>query len=237
MDILILGHKGMLGHMLVKYLTDQRHHIHIINHRYPGDEFIQAVSNFNGDYIINCIGAIPQKTKQFNINYELPVWLEKNCKCKVIHPGTDCEMDSDDYGLSKRAASNFIKRVGLHTKILKTSIIGPELNSKDSLLEWFLNSENYVYGYTNAFWNGCTTLEWSKQCERLMLNWNDYNIETILQGERISKFDLLNKFNLIFNKEINILPIEKGIDKCLIGNIITSNIETQLNELKEYYYG
>lgn len=236
MDILILGHKGMLGHMLMLYLTDQKHSVHIINHRYPSEEFKQEILNFTGDYIINCIGAIPQKTSDFNINFELPIWLDSIAKCKIIHPGTDCEMDNDMYGISKRKASDYIKSYGTRTKIIKTSIIGPELNSKDSLFEWFINSSKEVHGHTNAMWNGNTTYEWSKFCNRLILNWDNYDIETILYGECISKYNLLVKIGLVFNKKIIILPIEKGINKCLKGHIHTPNMDIQLMELKKYYY-
>jgi dTDP-4-dehydrorhamnose reductase len=237
MNILILGHKGMLGHMLVKYLTYKHYSIYTINDKYPTDEFKQYVLNFNGDYIINCIGAIPQKTNQFNINYELPIWLDINSKCKIIHPGTDCEIDNDDYGTSKRDASNYIKLKGLQTKILQTSIIGPELTSNYSLLEWFLNNENDVKGYTGAMWSGITTLEWAKQCFNLINNWDEYKVENIIESTCLSKYDLLNLIKEIFNKNINIIPDNKiNINKCLKGNIPSPNIKIQLQELKKYYY-
>ena len=54
---------------------------------------------------------------------------DENTNCKIIHPGTDCEMDDDDYGNSKRIASEWIKSSGQNTKIIKTSILGPELNT------------------------------------------------------------------------------------------------------------
>jgi dTDP-4-dehydrorhamnose reductase len=237
MDILILGHKGMLGHMLVKYLTDMQCSIYTTNDRYSTDEFKQYVSNFNGDYIINCIGAIPQKTNQFNINYELPIWLDKNSKCKIIHPGTDCEIDNDDYGISKYNASDYIKLKGLQTKILQTSIIGPELNSNYSLFEWFLSSKNDVKGYTKVMWNGITTLEWAKQCYNLINNWNKYENKNIIESTCLSKYDLLFLIKEIFNKNINIIPEGKiNINKCLKGNIKSSDIKIQLQELKNYYY-
>ena len=173
MNILILGHKGMLGHMLVKYLTDQNYAIHTINHRFPSEEFKDKVLKFNGDYIINAIGAIPQKTNLFDINYELPIWLDKYANNKIIHAGTDCEIDNDEYGTSKRTASDYIKKFSTNTKIIKTSIIGPELESKSSLLEWFLNNDNIsCNGFTKAMWNGITTYEWVIQCEQLMDNWD-----------------------------------------------------------------
>jgi dTDP-4-dehydrorhamnose reductase len=168
MDVMILGHNGMLGHMVMKYLSDNEYNITICDNKFPTIEFKDFVSKYKGDYIINCIGAIPQKTKNFSVNQELPIWLDSNVSCKVIHPGTDCEIDLDEYGISKKIARDYIVNSGLRTKILKTSIIGPELNSNASLLEWFLSQNNETLGYTNAMWNGNTTLEWAEQCVTLM---------------------------------------------------------------------
>ncbi len=235
--VLVLGHSGMLGHMIAKYLSDNNCDIVTCEYRYPSTQFKEFIKQFNGDFIINCIGAIPQRTKDFSINYELPIWLDANANCKIIHPGTDCEMDSDDYGISKKRARDYIVEHSNQTKILKSSIIGPELNSNASLLEWFLSQTDLVYGYTNAMWNGNTTLEWAEQCYALINSWDSYKIETILQGECVSKFELLNKFKLVFEKEIIILEKETDlIDKCLVGDIKTNNINDQLNKLRKYYY-
>lgn len=232
---MILGHNGMLGHMVKKYLLDQKCNI-TINCRYPSLEFESNIVNYKGDFIINCIGSIPQRTTNFKVNTDLPIWLSNNAPCKVIHPGTDCEMDSDSYGISKRLASEYIQLYSSNTKILKTSIIGPELNSNSSLMEWFLSQEIEVNGYTEAIWNGNTTLEWAKQCFELMNHWDDYQIENTIQGHPISKYFLLNAIKEIFNKNITIKPIQLGKDKCLNGNIKTAPIKDQLKQLKDYYY-
>jgi dTDP-4-dehydrorhamnose reductase len=237
MNILILGHKGMLGHMVVKYLSDRGCAITTCNYKFPTHTFKEVVSQYKGDYIVNCIGAIPQRTKDFSINFELPIWLDINATCNVIHPGTDCEMDSDEYGISKKIARDYIVNTGIRTKILKTSIIGPEINSSASLLEWFLSQTGEVYGYTKAMWNGNTTLEWAQQCHELLKKWDSYKTETILQGECVSKFELLKMMNLVFQKELLIL--ENAVEmqnKCLIGDIQTSPILNQLYTLKSYYY-
>jgi dTDP-4-dehydrorhamnose reductase len=237
MNILILGHKGMLGHMLVKYLTDQNYTIHTINYRFPSKEFKDEILKFNGDYIINAIGAIPQKTNLFDINHELPIWLDKYSNHKIIHAGTDCEMDNDDYGISKRIASDYIKKFSTNTKIIKSSIIGPELDSKSSLLEWFLNSTGEVKGFKNAMWNGITTFQWAITCDKIMNDWDSYLIENIIYSDCVSKFDLLNQIKLVFQKNITILEDKTyGINKCLEGNIRVENIKTQLVNLKKYYY-
>lgn len=237
MNILILGHKGMLGHMIKFFLEKKKEIITTTDFKFSSEEFKDFVSSYKGDYIINCIGAIPQKTKTFDINYELPIWLDNNSPCNVIHPGTDCEMDEDDYGLSKKRASNFLKSKGQKTKILKSSIIGPELNSKYSLMDWFLNSTGIVFGYSEAMWNGNTTLEWANNCYDLMMNWKNYEKETVLEGECLSKYDLLKKIKSVFSKEISILAKDEvKCDKCLKGKIKTKNILHQLEELKLEYY-
>jgi dTDP-4-dehydrorhamnose reductase len=231
MRVFVLGHRGMLGHMVVKYLKSKGVDIAITNKRFPGWNprmFARA------DYIINCIGAIPQRTNDFKINYELPEWL---CTIdrKVIHPGTNCEANNE-YSLSKVRAENYIIENGNKTKILKTSIIGPELNTKNSLLEWFLSQGGEVFGHTKAMWNGNTTLEWAKQCLHLIENWESYKILTILEGECISKYDMLNMIKEVFGKTIEILPKEFGKNELLNGDIITSSFRQQLKELKEFYY-
>ena len=234
MKILVLGHKGMLGHMVVKYLQDNKVDVVTVKTRWPVSQI--EINNFEGDYVINCIGAIPQRTKDFNINWQLPIWLDLHAPCKVIHPGTDCEMDDDDYGISKRVAANYINSDGKQTRIIKTSIIGPEIDNNASLLEWFLSEQGDVVGYSNAIWNGNTTLEWSKQCLSLMKNWDSYKTETIIYSDNVSKYELLLIMKSVFNKEISIISQPLGKDKSLKGSLYTKNILEQLKELKEYYY-
>lgn len=236
MDILILGHNGMLGHMVTKYLSNYANII-TINHRWPSKEFKTAILDSNADVLINCIGAIPQRTKNFEINWKLPIWLDQNFKGRVIHPGTDCEMDNDDYGVSKATAADWIINYGERTKIIKTSIIGPELKGNASLMDWFLSQKGEVFGYTKAKWNGNTTLEWAKQCYKLIHNWANYPTENILVTPCISKYELLNVIKKVFDKDINIIPQDKGKNKCLVGEPLRCpDIEEQLNELKNYYY-
>jgi len=235
MRVLVLGHNGMLGHMVVKYLQSQEMDIVKFIGRFPEDQ--KTLLEFKGDYIINCIGAIPQRTDNFDINWYLPIWLDTHAPCRVIHPGTDCEMDEDDYGISKRIAADYIRNHGRQTKSIKTSIIGPEPVENKSLLDWLLSQEGEVFGYTNAMWNGNTTLEWAKYCEHVMQSWNMIDQELTISSNCISKYELLCTIKKVFDKDIKINKKELGKDKCLIGTITTDPIVEQLEELKEYYYG
>ena len=238
MKILILGHKGMLGHMVYKYFNEKTNYeILTINSRWSDENFFRDVISFNGDYVVNCIGAIPQKTDDFVINYDLPIWLDKNINSKVIHPGTDCEMDNDYYGISKVNASDYIKNDGKRTKIIKTSIIGHELKSNSSLLDWFLTTEGVVSGYTNAMWNGNTTLEWAKTCVDMINNWDSHETENVIQSDCISKYDLLLKIKDVYGG--NVIRVDKDdrfmSNKCLVGGIQKNPIGIQLKELRKFY--
>ena len=117
--------------------------------------------------------------------------------------------------------------------MIQTSIVGPELNSKASLLEWFLSQEGEVFGYTGALWNGNTTLEWSKWCIEIINNWDNYNTLTTLYSNVVSKFELLNIFKDLYSKDnIIIKPKNLGKDKTLKGDIKTKDIQEQIWELK-----
>ena len=82
-NILVLGHKGMLGHMVCKIISnDSNYRLITINERFPNWD--KSVFN-NIDFVINCIGAIPQKTKNFDVNWEIPIWLDEMTNCKIIN--------------------------------------------------------------------------------------------------------------------------------------------------------
>jgi len=241
MKVLVLGHNGMLGHMVHKYLSTKDCKLITTDLRWPSDEFRDFVVEFDGDFVVNCIGAIHQRTSEFGVNTDLPIWLDMLKKdFKIIHPGTDCEIDDDDYGNSKREAAEFLLKEGKDTTIIKTSIIGPELNTKASLLEWFLDTEEKeVGGYNKYFWNGNTTLQWSKICYKIMCDFYRYDTLNIPTSECISKSDLLKFMKEVFGKDIKINdnPII-DVNKCLVNTYDMPNvdIETQLKELKEFYY-
>ena len=234
MKILVLGHKGMLGHMVHKVFSNN-YEVVTIDNRFPD----WSKDMFDGvDFIINCIGAIPQKTDEFDINWQIPLWLDKNTNCNIIHPATDCENDNSNYGVSKKQASNYIKDHCKTTKIIQTSIIGPELNSNVSLLEWFLSQKGEVYGYTEAIWNGITTLEWSKQCKIIIDNWSITPLLTILYSNKVSKFKLLYTLQECYGKrDVIIMPKKLGKDKSLNGDIKTKDIDKQIIELIKFKDG
>lgn len=237
MKILVLGSNGMLGNMVKKYL-EQFFEIETIIYRWPSNYFRTAIINSNSNFLINCVGAIPQRTKNFDINWELPIWLDANFKGNIVHPGTDCEMDDDEYGLSKRKAANWIIKNSTKTKIIKASIIGPEINGSVSMLNWFLSNEDYseVNGYSNHKWNGVTTFHWAKFCKKMIESWSEYAKRTVLGSDCLSKYEMCKIFNKVYGRNIivNSFETEQATNKCLEYDIKLEHIETQLTEMLDF---
>lgn len=239
MKILILGHNGLLGNMVYKYYKSKEYNIITTDLRWPEEDFKSFVLNQNVDFIINCIGLIPQRKPTDNylynvINTQLPIWLD-NLNVKVIHPDTD-EDDKTPYGLAKSLAREGISK---NTKIIKTSILGLEKdNNNFSFLECFLHSKGKVNGYINQYWNGNTTYEWSKWSEKIMLNWDRYKIVTVLANpDCLSKYEILIHIKNLFQKDNEIIPVECDNPKnnCLEGDYITKDIILQIIEMKYFY--
>jgi dTDP-4-dehydrorhamnose reductase len=146
-------------------------------------------------------------------------------------------MDMDEYGVSKKKSRDYIIDNSENTKIIKTSIIGPELNTHFSLMDWFLSNKDNdeVNGFVNHKWNGNTTLTWAKFCLELINNWDKYQKETILYSDCVSKYEILNHINDTFGRKIKILKKETdNVDKCLLGEIKMPSIKDQIKELKYF---
>lgn len=258
--LMILGHKGMLGSEVFRYFSQyyQKYTLYILNERWGDIEFNKKLLSTDADFIINCIGATPQKysnqpEKYKELNIDLPIFLETLGK-KVVHPSTDCEFSGnlgiskkysknskrdavDPYGKSKAYISEQIEKKFKNTKIIRTSIIGHELSeNKVSLLDWALSAQGTIRGYTDHYWNGITTTQWCKICEKIIIDWN--NTPVLNQygtNEIINKYNLINTIFKIYTKNVNIEPYATGqaINKCLESDIQLPPIETQISELKE----
>jgi dTDP-4-dehydrorhamnose reductase len=239
MRILVLGHNGMLGNAVHRYLQ-QFYQIDTIEYRCNDPQFESYIRNYDGEYIINCIGAIPQKFKDFKINTILPIFLELNSRCRIIHPATDCENTRNllSYAFSKKVATDWLHAYSEKTFIIQSSIIGIELNSSCGLLSWVLNSKGEINGYVDAKWNGITSLEFAKQCKEIIEFSNNYPFprHNTFSTECISKYELLTIIKEVFNlKYIEIIPIDGiGENRCMQGEML-SPIRSQLIELKEFY--
>ena len=236
MKVLILGHKGMLGFVVHQYFKDQNIECITTDYRWPSKEFKNVVENFKGDVIINCIAiTVPDKDK-ININFELPIYLDTNTSCKIVHPGTDNENEMGLYAASKSKASLWILNEGKNTKIIRSSIIGPELTPKPYLFEYINNSEEINLS-NKAKWNGSTTLYWAQFSLLLLYSWDTYEVDTIIGSECNSKFELAKIIKDVFELKVDVSSIDKVIiNRCLKKLKHKIPIKEQLIDLKHFMH-
>ncbi len=167
MKLAIIGSKGMLGSVVLKYLKRCTNNYELIIAKKfefnKNEEFLESLQN--AEYVINCSGAIPQRApnfkthkelkKYYSINYLIPELLIEN-NFKVINPCTDCvykgdielapysvesKYDSDDfYGQSKAQLyfGDSYKNNRHLIKVIRASIVGPDKFNK-SIYSWALS--------------------------------------------------------------------------------------------------
>ena len=246
MRILVLGDSGMLGSAVKKYYAFAS--IETVEDRWPSEEFKRKVSEFDGDLVINCLGAIPQRTNDFSVNCDVPEFLCNHClsTVKIINPSSDCVFEgtsdkpyekyhpcdaSSEYGKSKSfippsKCKNF--------KSIRTSVVGYDLENKE-LLSWFLSQDSAVKGYTNHWWNGITTYEWAKLSHRVYTDWDSFDSLIQVGTTPITKYDLLNIIKDIYSCDTEILPFspEKKVNRSLVSDIILPSLAEQLKEFRD----
>ena len=218
-----------------------------INYKKKRD-IIKVFNQIKPDLIVNCIGVIKQLVQKkkvseiLRVNSVLPhyfaqiVNLQK--KIRLIHFSTDCvfsgtkgkyrETDLPDaqdiYGRSKLLGELSYP----NTLTLRTSVIGHELQTKYSLLNWFLDQKKSVKGYKNAIFSGLTSLEIAKVLDKFIIP--NKNLEGLyhLSGKKISKYDLLNLIKKVYKKDIKI-NINKNVK---INRSLNSNSLQQITGYK-----
>jgi dTDP-4-dehydrorhamnose reductase len=263
MKIIILGSNGMLGNYVKKILEKDyeileitRDKFDIINEWNKNKNYklykikLEEILKLNKeDYIINCIGKIPQKSfdigRDINeyilINTLFPIILNeismKN-ENKMIHITTDCVFsgekglyDEDDnsdttklYGITKSISDN------INCCIIRTSIIGEELHYKKSLLEWIKKNKNgEINGYTNHLWNGITCLTLAKII-KIMIDKNIYwNGIRHIYSNIVSKYEICNYINEIYKLNIKIKEKEDIEKKDMT---LKSKYKNEIMEIK-----
>jgi dTDP-4-dehydrorhamnose reductase len=164
--------------------------------------------------------------------HRLAKWTDR--RSRVIQIATDCvysgskgsyaETDVHDaldvYGKSKSIGEVY----AAHVHHLRCSIIGPEMKSPKSLLEWFLGqpANASVNGFINHRWNGITTLHFAKLCGGIIEH--DLalpHLQHVIPGGDLSKCEMLEQFSDGFGrKDVAIAPVAAAtvIDRTLTTN-------------------
>lgn len=178
--------------------------------------------------VLNCIGIIKQLKEakdpriSIYINSLLPHLLADACDemdSKLIHISTDCVFsgrkgdykeedisDAEDlYGRTKYLGE--VKEGNSLT--LRTSIIGHELFSAHSLVDWFLSQEGgKVNGYVNAIFTGFPTIVLCNEISRIIKDHAELKGLNNISSDKINKFDLLKIIKKVYGANIEIEPYE-----------------------------
>jgi dTDP-4-dehydrorhamnose reductase len=195
-----------------------------------------VVKKIKPQVIINAVGIIKQLpssknvVKTLSINSIFPhklVEVADRYSAKLIQISTDCVFDgekgnyteedvsnaTDVYGKSK----NLGEIVGANCLTLRTSIIGRELQTSHSLVEWFLSSRGKkIKGFSNAIYSGFPTIVLADIIADLIHNHKDLAGLYHVSGEPINKLELLKLLNKEYRAEVEIEPFDDfRIDRSL----------------------
>ena len=203
----------------------------------------RAIETARPDVVINAIGIIKQLPDSKNVITTLTInaifphrlaQLSAEFGFRLITISTDCvfagnrgnysEKDNADatdlYGKSKNlgevSSDNCIT--------LRTSIIGHELGSAHSLVDWFLsNSGGKVKGYANAIYSGFPTVVFASIIDNLIHAHPALSGLYHVSSDAISKYDLLSLINDAYNAGITIerdddFRIDRSLDSTLFKN-------------------
>jgi dTDP-4-dehydrorhamnose reductase len=259
MRVFVVGHRGMLGHVVVRYLTEQGIEVLTCESRYTGsgdDPLLQAIGESKADWIVNAAvktaSNAANRRELFVVNAQLPVHLKSilGTAQKLVHASSDGVFSGkrgnysiedspdaeDDYGLSKSLGE--IIAEPRKAFVIRCSIVGPDPNNGRGLLAWLLKQTTEVHGFTNHFWNGITTLEWAKLCVDL-INGNFVKSPALLQpaSTAVSKFELLELMSAIYpiSNKIIAEPGPDAVNRTLIPNFPRPPLDQQLREQRKWY--
>ena len=186
------------------------------------------VKKIQPNVIVNAVGVIKQVKdskdviKTLNINSIFPHQLgqiAEKYNARLICISTDCVFngkkgnyteedisDAEDlYGKSK----NLGEVVDENCLTIRTSIIGRELQTEHSLVEWFLSNDGKkVKGFTNAIYSGFPTVYLAEILENLIVNFKNLTGLYHISSEPINKFELLQLIKKAYKVDIEIEQFE-----------------------------
>ncbi len=203
------------------------------------DSVRRAITETRPEWVINCVGIIKQKQivhdpkQAIYINALFPHLLAEICAehgSRLIHISTDCvfsgrkgsylETDpsdaEDQYGRTKFLGE--VSSPGCLT--IRTSIVGRDLFSDESLFDWFLSQAGKrVKGYARAIYTGLTTPALSREIGRVISRFPSLEGLHQVSSVPISKYDLLQMVNTAFHAGITIDRDEDFVlDRSLLSD-------------------
>ena len=196
-----------------------------------------ALDRVKPDVVLNCVGVIKQldaaKDARTSIytNALFPHLLAAEASergARVIHVSTDCVFSGEQ---GHYRESDFADARDLYgrTKLLgelpaphltmRTSIVGRELFSSLSLLDWFLSQRGRrVRGFRRAIYSGFSTIALSREIARVIAERPALAGLYHVSSEPIAKYDLLHLWREAYGVDVEIEPDDAFLcDRSLIS--------------------
>ncbi|MEY8200134.1 MAG: SDR family oxidoreductase [Colwellia sp.] len=226
----------------------------------------KLIAEFRPDFVFNCIGLIKQLSQSklpvpaIEINSLLPHRLAALCTefgARLVHFSTDCVFSGNAGGYTESSipdATDIYGRSKLLGEVdyddhitLRTSIIGHELNSGVSLVDWFLNQSGHIKGFSKAVFSGLPTCYVAEFINKNIISSPNFSGLYHLSSYPIDKYTLLQLIKGIYGLEIEIEhDSDFVIDRSLNSDILRASvgftplpwselIERMHNEYIEYF--
>lgn len=184
------------------------------------EDLEKILNEVNPNVVINCIGMLIKSSKSdpdktIFANSYFPHRLAKYSReknFKLIHISTDCVFSGNNGGYTEVSPKDANDIYGMSKSLgeiiddknitIRTSIIGPEIKANgEGLFHWYMNQVDEVTGYKSNIWSGVTTYELAKFID-WVLDKDITGLIHLTNNNSISKFELLNLFNTVYNKTI-----------------------------------
>lgn len=264
MRIIVLGSKGMLGSEVLRVAirsgcdvveVSRSHGYRFDASRDRFSELATELSLGAGDYLVNCVGWIPQKSSGVHaqderqaelLNVEVPRAIAESVQgrgFKWIQIGTDCVFDGETGSYSELSLKNAQDTYGkskidgeLHCQgamLIRSSIVGPDQLTYSGLYSWFkreVELEHHVTGYQNHLWNGVTTTAFARLVVGLARRGESSPfLSHWIPEDMVSKFELLQLFARSLGSRID--AIEPGLANTSINRTLSTSNPAQNSDL------
>lgn len=204
------------------------------------EDLERAFDRVRPGLVVNCVGATKhvdsgnEASVAYGVNAVLPHSLATLCAlhgARMVHVSTDCvftgskgmylESDRPDatdvYGQSKAAGEVRYR----HALTIRTSIIGHEIDTSRSLVEWFMR-QSQCKGFRKAIFSGFPTVTLARIIRDVVVPDPSLHGLYHVAAPPIDKFDLLSRIARAYSLRTSIAADDAlVIDRSLDGSRFT----------------
>lgn len=269
-DVIVFGANGMLGRYVSQWIDRSTNNqicpitrstvdFATVSRHGVLDIIQKSVEKYGRQAVVNCAGVIKPRVDDagvidtIHVNGLFPHYLAEACYAldvPLIHITTDCVFDGMIGGYSEVSTHSPTgwyeksKSIGEpdDCSVIRTSIIGEEVGSSRSLLEWVKSqAARKCNGFSNHLWNGLTCLQLAKVIEKIIvkeLYWK--GVRHIHSPNTVTKYELLKMINQVYDLRIHInevaadVPCDRTLKSLYADVFEIPNLHEQVQQMKDF---